>query len=154
MTQSWIVAANAGLARILSQTGVAGELEEIHAIANKDVHLTTADSESDQLGQHAASKSSHSVGAPTQPSGYQPNQSPDEHRTELFGREVANFLLRGHHDHKFQQLVLISSPAFLGVLRKLLDPQLAALVKLEINKDYTHLSPGELRENIKTHAQA
>src|SRR4051812_45888963 len=131
MTTSWIVAANSGLARIFSQAGVAGDLEEIHDMANKDVHLLTADTESDQIGQRAASKSKHSVGAPTQPSGYQPHQSPDEHRTELFVREVTAFLLRGHHDHKFQQLILISSPEFLGLLRKFLDPQLASLVKLE-----------------------
>jgi protein required for attachment to host cells len=153
MTVSWIVAANAGLARVFSQTGVAGELEEIQDIANKDVHLLTAETESDQIGQRAASKSKHSVGAPTQPSGYQPHQSPDEHRTELFGREIANFLLRGFHDNKFKHLILISSPEFLGILRKLLDSQLTTLVKLEINKDYTHLSTNEIRNHIRTKAQ-
>jgi protein required for attachment to host cells len=154
MTVSWIVAANAGLARVFSQHGVNGDLEEIHDMANKDAQLRTADIESDQIGQRAASKSKHSVGAPTQPSGYQPHQSPDEHRTELFGREVAEFLLRGHHDHEFQQLILISSPEFLGLLRQLLDSKLTSLVKLAINKDYTHLSTKELRDHIKTHEQA
>jgi len=154
MTVSWIVAANAGLARVFSQVGVNGDLEEIHDMANKDVQLRTSDTESDQIGQRAASKSKHSVGAPTQPSGYQPHQSPDEHRTELFGREVTEFLLRGYHDHKFQQLVLISSPEFLGLLRKLLDSKLASSMKLEINKDYTHLSTKELRDHIRTQLQA
>jgi len=152
MTTSWIVTANAGVARIFSQVGASGDLEEVHDMANGDVHLLTSESESDQIGQRAASKSKHNVGAPTQPSGYEPHQSPDEHRTELFAREVAKFLLRGHQEHRFQQLILIASPEFLGLLRKLIDTALMSSVKLEINKDYTHLNVSELHKQIHAHA--
>lgn len=146
----WIVTANAGVARIFSQTGN-GNLEGIHDMGNEDAQLVASDIESDQIGQRAASKSKHSVGAPTQPSGYQPHQSPEEHRTELFAREIINYLLRGHDDQKFQKLILISSPEFLGQLRKLLDARLAALVTLEINKDYTHIKIAELRKHIEAY---
>lgn len=149
MDATWIVSANAGRARFFSQATPDGPLAEISNMVNPAVRLRTADTETDRIGQHAASKSRHSVGAPTQPSGYEPNQTPDEHQTELFAREVTAFLLQGHQEGRFQQLSLFASPEFLGVLRKLLDPRLEATVSLEINKDYTQFSAKQLHEQIQ-----
>src|SRR5690606_11098367 len=129
------------IAHFFAQESASSDLKEIYDIANADVHQLTADSESDKLGQHAASKSRHSVGAPTQPSGYQPHQSTAEHNTEIFAREVADYLQQGHQQGLFRNLVLIASPEFLGTLRKQLDPTLSAVVSLEINKDYTQANP-------------
>jgi protein required for attachment to host cells len=113
--------------------------------------LRTAETETDSLGQRAASKSIHSVGQPTQPSGYQPNQTPAEHQTELFARSVADELLQMQQQGRFDKLVLIASPEFLGVLRKLLDPKLLAAISLEINKDYTQSRPDMLGQHIEAH---
>jgi protein required for attachment to host cells len=52
---------------------------------------------------------------------------------------------------RFGKLVLIASPEFLGVLRKLLDPKVLASISLEINKDYTQSSVDKLPEQIETH---
>ncbi|MES2675170.1 MAG: host attachment protein [Pseudomonadota bacterium] len=149
MATFWIVTANAGRARVFSQENPAEPLVKINDMINSEVHLSTADTESDRIGQRAASKSKHSVGAPTQPSGYQPNQLPTEHHTELFARSVADFLLQNYNNGLFQKLRLIASPEFLGILRKLLDPNLVSIITLEINKDYTQLNAKELREHIK-----
>lgn len=150
MDKSWIVTANASIAHFFAQESASSDLKEIHDIANADVHQLTIDSESDRLGQHAASKSRHSVGAPTQPSGYQPHQSPAEHSTEVFAREVAHYLQQNHQQGKFRNLVLVASPEFLGTLRKQLGSNLSAVVSLEINKDYTQVNPDELRKHLKT----
>ena len=149
MTTSWIVTANAGVAHFFSQESASSPLEQIHDIANSDVHDRTIDTESDRIGQRAASKSRHSVGAPTQPSGYQPHQSPAEHSTELFAREVAGYLAQGQQEGRFKNLVLVASPEFLGELRKQLGSNVAAVVSLEINKDYTHTNAKELRKHIQ-----
>lgn len=140
----WIVTANAGCAHFFSQETPSAPLEKIDEIFNDKSSLHTADTESDRIGQHAASSSKHSVGAPTQPSGYQPNQTPAEHHAELFAREVSRFLLHGYQDGHFQRVVLMASPEFLGVLRSVLDARLAAVVVKEINKDYTQCSVPEL----------
>lgn len=120
-------------------------------MANPAVHLRTSDTESDKIGLLAAAKSQHNVGAPRPGSGYEPNQTPDEHQTELFARNVASFLLQGRQESRYQQLSLVASPQFLGVLRKLLDPNLKSLVNLEINKDYTQSGGRELLEQIQAH---
>lgn len=150
MNATWIVSANAGRARLFSHMHSAANLEEVEDMVNTSARLRAADLETDDIGQRSASKSKHSVGAPTQPSGYEPDQSPVERQTELFARKIADYLLKAHQEGRFQQLNLVASPEFLGVLRKLLDPQLESAVTLEINKDYTQFSPAQLLEQIKT----
>jgi protein required for attachment to host cells len=149
MTAAWIVSANASRARFFSQGNSAERLEEINDMVNTAARLRTAETETDDISLRSASKSRHSVGAATPQSGYQPNQTPAEHQTELFARNIADFLLQGHQEGRFQQIVLVVSPEFLGVLRKLLDPRLASVVSLEINKDYTQFSAEQLREQLR-----
>ncbi|OGB24495.1 MAG: hypothetical protein A3I66_10835 [Burkholderiales bacterium RIFCSPLOWO2_02_FULL_57_36] len=151
MTAAWIVSANASRARFFSQGNSAERLEEINDMVNTAARLRTVETETDDIGLRSASKSRHSVGAATPQSGYQPNQTPAEHQTELFARNVADFLLQGYQEGRFQQIVLAASPEFLGVLRKLLDQRLASVVSLEINKDYTQFSGEQLREQIAAH---
>jgi protein required for attachment to host cells len=148
MASTWIVAANAGRARIFSEAQAGAPLEEINDMVNTAARLRTVETETDQLGQRSASKSRHNVGAATQPSGYEPNQSPAEHQTELFARNVAAFLLQSYQEGRFRQIVLIASPEFLGMLRKVLDQKVHAVVSAEINKDYTHFNAKELRGHV------
>jgi protein required for attachment to host cells len=149
MDNTCIVTANAGRARFFSQERPNARLEEVSDMVNPAARLRTAETETDELGQRAASKSRHSVGAPTQPSGYEPNQSPAEHQTEIFARSIGDYLLDAHQQGRYTRLVLAASPEFLGVLRKLLDPKVRSAISLEINKDYTQLAPDKLREQIE-----
>jgi protein required for attachment to host cells len=148
MDATWIVSANASRARFFSQPTARAPLSEVSTMINGASRLRAADLETDGLGQRSASKSQHSVGAPTQPSGYQPNQSPAEHQTELFAREVADYLSRACQSQRFRNLCLVASPGFLGELRRMLDKNVAAQINFELNKDYTQLSPEQLREQI------
>lgn len=151
MDATWIVSANAGRARFFSRTHPATQLEEINDMVNTAARLRTVETESDRIGLLAASKSQHKVGAPRPASGYEPNQTPDEHQAELFARNVTDFLLQAHQAGRFQHLFLFASPEFLGLLRRLLDPKLASLVRMEINKDYSQFSARQLREQVEAH---
>ena len=84
-----ILTANAGRARFFLQQRRSANPEEINDMVNGAARLRTSEMETDSLGQRSASKSRHSVGAPTPPSGYEPNQSPAEHQTEIFARNIA-----------------------------------------------------------------
>jgi protein required for attachment to host cells len=144
MNTSWVVTANSGHAHFFSQKANSSALEKVGDIGNGKHSLHTSETESDRIGQHAASASKHNVGAPTQPSGYQPNQTPAQHQTELFARDVAQYLSDGYQGGKFNQLVITASPEFLGVLRPLLGAELTKIVVKEINKDYTHCNARDL----------
>ncbi|MDB5811315.1 MAG: hypothetical protein JWN94_3437 [Betaproteobacteria bacterium] len=149
MDATWIVSANAGRARFFAQERADGRLTEINDMVNTAARLRSADTETDDLGQRAASNSRHNTGAPTQPSGYEPNQTPVEHQTENFARDVGKFLLKAYQEGRFRHLVLTASPEFLGVLREQLDAKVASAVSAQINKDYTQLRANELLDRIK-----
>jgi len=152
MDANWIVAANAGRARFFSLAKAGERMQEVYDMVNTAARQRESDIETDDLGELAAGASRHNVGVgPTTPSGYQPHQTPKQHETELFARDVAKYLLQAHHEGRFRHLSLVASPEFLGVLRREMDPQLAKAIEAEIDKDYTHASGEELRERIQRH---
>lgn len=150
MQATWIVSANASRARFFAQANASAALEEINDMVNESARLRMLETtESDKRGPISAAKSMHNVGAATPNKLYEPPQTPDKHEAELFARDIASYLLKGYQDGRYGQLCLVVSPQFLGMLRGLLDPNLKSAVKLEIDKDYTHSSPEELREQIQ-----
>lgn len=151
MDAHWIVVANAGHARFFSQANRAASFEEVDDLVNAGSRLRAVDTETDDLGQRAASTTRHGSGAPSSPSDYQPHQTPAEHQAELFARTVAARLAQGLQGRQFGQVVLVASPEFLGVLRKQISPQVQQAVRTEIGKDYTHLGVNELRDRIAEH---
>ncbi len=151
MQSTWIVTANNGRARIFAQKDQNSALLEVEELANPSQRGRVSDIDTDQLGQLAASKSIKSVGAATQPSGYEPNQTPMEHQAELFARHVADYLQQAHTAHRYDKLILAAGPEFLGLLRKLLDKQVSAAITQELNKDYTQVAPHDLLAQLKQH---
>lgn len=105
--------------------------------------------ESDKYGPTAATKSIHNVGGATPNKLYEPHQTPDQHEAELFARDIVNYLLQAHREGRFQQLSLVVSPKFLGMLRSLLPKELESVVSLELDKDYTQFSGSQLLEHIQ-----
>jgi protein required for attachment to host cells len=151
MGATWIVSANASRARIFSQDAASDPLEEINDMVNPEARMREYETESDKIGPHAAGKSMHNTGGALPNSAYEPQQTPDERQSQMFAKEIAEFLLKSHQEGRFQQLTLVVSPKFLGVLRQLLHSSLESAVKMEINKDYTQFSPQQLRDQIKAH---
>jgi protein required for attachment to host cells len=151
MDANWIVSANASRARFFSQPNLSQPLEEISDMVNEAVRLRTSETEPDKVGPTAGTKSMHNTGGPVPNKGYEPHQTPSEHQTELFARNVAGYLLKSHQEGRYEHLSIVASPQFLGELRKLLAPELESVVSLEINKDYTQFSAQQLQEQLKAH---
>jgi protein required for attachment to host cells len=160
MQTTWIISANAGRARFFSESDPAEPLQEIEDMINDAARLRALDMETDKMGPTAATNSSHNIGG-TQGAGfahnakagapnktYQPAQTPAQHETEKFARDISHYLMEAHQQGRFQQLVISASPEFLGALRSCLDPQIKPLIKLEVNKDYTQSNAQQLREQL------
>ena len=152
MDTTWIVSANTGRAHIFSEPNPTKPLQEIESMVNPSARLDTGETYTDRLGPRAAGKSIHSTGGALPTSQYQPQQSPDEREAESFAKDICGYLLKAKQEGRFNKLGLVAAPGFLGVLRKVLDPQLKPLVSYEINKDYTHSDGQQLREQIRAHA--
>ena len=149
MGATWILSANASRARFFSQNEASGALVEINDMVNDAARQRMAENETDKLSPTAATKSIHNVGGATPNKLYEPAQTPDVHQNELFARDICAYLEQAQQEGRFEQLSLIASPQFLGLLRKILEPKFGALIDLELNKDYTQYSPAELLEQIK-----
>jgi protein required for attachment to host cells len=150
MDTTWIVVADAGRARIFSESDASQPLQEVEDMVHSASRLRTSDQYTDRLGPTAAGQSSHSTGGALPNKQYEPQQTMEEREAELFAKDISGFLLKGHQDRKFQKIRLIAAPKFLGALRMFIDPQLKPLVTQEVNKDYTHLSGHQLREQMQS----
>lgn len=160
MPTTWIITANAGRARFFSEDGPAEPLHELEDMVNNGARLRDSEINTDRIGNLAAGKSGHAIGGaqggPAQHnaaagapnSQYEPNQTPAEHETELFAKDLAQYLLKAQQEGRYQHLVLSASPQFLGSLRNNLHPQVKAAIKQEFNKDYTQVPVHQLREQL------
>ena len=66
-----------------------------------------------------------------------PSVDPKERAATQFAREVVEQLKSGLNGRRFEQLTVVASPHFLGLLREQMDDVLARTVKHEIIKDLT-----------------
>jgi protein required for attachment to host cells len=149
MNATWIVTANAGHARFFAAPAPTEDLQEIEDMVNDAARLRTAESETDRMGPTSAAQSIHNTGGALPNKTYEPAQTPAQRATEMFAKDVAQYLLKGHQEGRYREIALVASPQFLGILRQQLDPQLKNLVSVEINKDYTGLSAAQLREYVR-----
>jgi protein required for attachment to host cells len=149
MDTTWIVAADAGRARIFAETDRNHPLQEIEDMISSAARMRISDQLSDKMSPTAASSSPHGTGGALPSKQYEPQQSPEEREAEMFAKSICAFLLKSHQEGKFQKLELIAEPKFLGTLRVVLDHQLKPLVSREINKDYSQFSGHQLREQMQ-----
>ena len=78
-----------------------------------------------------------------------PSTDPHEHAKHEFIRQVTKAIKEGLNEHAYEQLILVAPPKALGDLRAGIDPQAAKLVKAELHKDLTHLTPYQLGEHLQ-----
>jgi protein required for attachment to host cells len=65
-------------------------------------------------------------------------RSPRKHEAELFARRIAAELERGRRQGRFERLLLVAGPAFLGLLRASMNKNLRAITVAEVDKDLVH----------------
>jgi protein required for attachment to host cells len=137
MKSTWIVAADASRAKVLQVTGRQEQLEEIEDLLNPEGRLRDSELARDALGRWSG---------PDRPGG---NSMPDpvspaEHAVEKFARRVGDYLDKARTEHRFEALVLVAPPEFLGTLRAELTKEVEKLVVRELPKDLSSLSAREL----------
>ena len=145
MATTWIIAADESRARVLQVAGP-DRLDEIDDLVNpsgraQDRELQT-DAEPRFNGHGGVGKAGS--GRTGGPGSDREAQGAVEHSVRTFAREVGRYLDRARIDHRFDQLVLMAPPKFLGALRKELDKEVEKLVADELPKDLAGLSAREL----------
>jgi protein required for attachment to host cells len=74
--------------------------------------------------------------------------SPAEIEAEKFSKEIGRYLDKARMDHRFDRLILLAPPRFLGMLRKELGKEVAKLVDEEIDRDLSWFRTDEIERYL------
>lgn len=150
MATTWIVAADESRARVLQVARPKRELLEIEDLLNLEGRMQNRELITDaepRFGGHGG------VGKP----GARPTGGPAsdrqaetkvEHSARLFAKELSRYLEKARVQHRFDELVLVAPPKFLGTLRKALDKEVEKLVARELPKDLSWFDARELESYV------
>jgi protein required for attachment to host cells len=131
MANTWIVAADASRARVLQVAGPQ-RLVEVDNLLNPDGRLEDREINTDARGRFSGGHTGEDdVGAV-------------EHRTELFAKRLGDYLDKARTEHRYDELVLVAPPKFLGMMRKSLGREVEKLVADEVPKDLSWFNAREL----------
>jgi protein required for attachment to host cells len=145
MQTNWLIVADEAVAHIFQWQGASRRLEEVETLTHPAAHAQEGDLRRDAHGRNAQGRSTGHQR--DQMSGSTSSASLDLTHGEAidFARRVAEHLGRAQIDDRFQRLHVAAAPRFLGLLRQQIPPQVAALVKEEVDKDLVH----EKREDLE-----
>lgn len=138
---TWVVVADSSRGRIYVQDQPNTELRETEDLIHPRSRLHGGDLVSDRPSSDggAVGQGRHVIDARTQPK---------EHEAETFAKEIAKHLERARLERKYQRLVLIAPPAFLGKLRENLDNKVLDLVVGQVDKNLVMHPVEELRQHL------
>ncbi len=142
MSRTLIIVANSSCARIFESHHDDNILTEIETLLETTVRLRDQDLVSDKIGSQRDGKgntSSHGVS--------EHHAIKHQHQNQ-FAHVVAEAIEKANNKMRFDALYIISSPRFLGLLRKKLSETTYKKVQGEISKNITHDSLEEIRSYL------
>jgi protein required for attachment to host cells len=74
---------------------------------------------------------------------------PIDHSVGVFAKEVADALDKDRASGRFDRLVIVSEPSFLGKLREELSAPTSRLVQATVDKDLSHASVDQVRRSLE-----
>ncbi len=143
MKSTWILVADSSRARFFV-ADTPSTIQEIEDFAHLEGRLHEQDMTSDLPGRDAGV-------AGTGGHAYQNKIDPKEQEAINFAKSIANHLDEEHKSNKFERLMIISDPSFLGELRKQLSDQSRKAVCFELDKNITVHSVEDIRKHLPEH---
>lgn len=141
MKDVWVVVANRAVAHLF-RTGWSREpLQELESMVHPAGRLHDRDLVTDGPGRgfDRVGQGHHAT---------DPGTAPGEHEAELFAVELARRLHKDRAEHRFDALVLVADPGFLGLLRNHLDDPTRKQVILEVDKNLAHMDAAAIRAHL------
>jgi len=143
MQNSWVLVANGSQARLFNLDQAKKNITLLKEFEHPESRMKTDKLSSDRSGNFGGSNiGSGSFNEATDPKSY-------EH--ERFAMELAKTLDEGRAANKFEKVVLVASPHFLGLLKQNMSDQLGKTVSHTIQKDYTAIHDRDMLGQIKAH---
>ncbi|MCK4842227.1 MAG: host attachment protein [Methylococcales bacterium] len=143
MKSTWILVADSSRARIFV-ADTPSTIQEIEDFTHTEGRLHEQDMTSDLPGKAAgvAGAGKHA---------YQDQIGPKEQEAINFAKSIAKHFDEAHSANKFDRLMIISDPSFLGKLRKHLSDQSQKAICFELDKNITTHSVDDIRKHLPKH---
>lgn len=139
MAITWILVANASLAKLYANLGPNKGLELVKELIHPESRQKNADLSSDRTGSTGGN------GGPMQP-----HSVPKQHEAKVFAQEIAQTLYQGRAANAFKRAIIVAPPAFMGMLNNTMDGPTAQLVSDRFEKDYTKSPETELASRLSS----
>lgn len=141
MAKTWVVVAHRAGARIYENDGPGKGLRMLQEIAHPEGRLQDKELETDRPG-----RTFDRVGPGTRHA--QSRQvTPSEHVAELWAKELAAVVEQGRTEQRYDRLVLVAEPRFLGRLQAQLGNASGAVVAT-LKKNLIDAGPQEIVEQV------
>lgn len=141
MPPTWILLAHRAGARVLEHLGPGKGLQPVEEIPHPAGRLKNQDFDADKPGR---AFDSHGTGRHAM----EREHSPVEQAAMAFARQLADHLDRARATGRYERLVLVAEPRFLGWLREALRPETAQRVIASVDKDLAENDPRTLAERL------
>ena len=147
MNNTWLLVADRARARLFDYPRAADGLVELQDFINPDGHKLGRDAQRGPLprAQESTSAMRHAI---------EPRTSPEDKSSDRFARELGDALERGRVDHRYERLVLVAPPEFLGNLHRTLGKQVQNCIVAEVDKDLTAMPATKLGETLSAQLRA
>jgi len=141
MQSTWILVADRAHARLFSPTIDGGGLTELEDFINPEGRKPEAAYANDRAPRSFESMgpSSHAI---------QPHTTAEEKVAARFANELNEVLERGRVEHRYERLILVAPPRFLGALHSAMGKQVSSCVVAQLDKDIVTLPATEIREHL------
>ena len=136
MAITWILVANASLAKLYANLGPNKGLTLVKELIHPESRQKNGELVSDRSGAMGAVGSGGGS--------MQPQTLPKQHEAKVFAQEIAQALYQGRTSNAFKRAILVAPPAFMGLLNAVIDGPTAQLITDRFEKDYTKTPENEL----------
>ena len=137
MANTWIVAADSSRARVLQVSDRDRKLVEIDDLTNPAGRMDDRELTTDATPRFG------------RPGSDREEPSAREHETELFAKRVGEYLDHARTEHRYDELVILAPPKFLGLIRKKLGKQVEKLVTDQVPKNLAWIDARELERYLE-----
>lgn len=140
-TNTWILVADGARARLFEAASPDDALNELACFANPGGrshgrNFTTA---RPPTVNESVGATRHSI---------EPHTTLREKTTDRFARTIKDELERGRNDHRYERLVIVAPPRFLGALHGTFTKPLRECVVAEVKRNLTALRTSDIRAHL------
>ncbi len=127
----WVIVADSSRARIFQSAGNIQHLQEIQDLLNPEGRTDDADLRKDAKGRFYGKGEQHQAHTA------EPDVTKEAYDAEQFSREIGRMLAEACDAYRYDSLVVVAPPEFLGRLRRALPERVKRCVSRQLDREIT-----------------